>query len=103
MPVSKIVNTYIDTVKPLAQWRPNVGDWIYYSGWVRHWIGLVVEKTSDDQQLKVVKSTLHSRIFTMGPKEQNENMIVLDVSEIKGTRCTYTVDQVAGGRRMWYA
>jgi hypothetical protein len=103
MPVSKNIKIMYDTVNPLVKWRPRIGDWVYYSGWIKHWVGFVAEKSNDDQQVRIIKSTLHSRIFTMGPKEQDKNMITLDVNEIKGTKCTYAIDQINGGNRVWYA
>lgn len=103
MPVSKTVKIFYDTIQPLGKWKPQIGDWVYYSGWIKHWCGFVAEKTSDDQQVKIIRSTMHQHIFTMGPKEQETNTIVLDVNEIKMSRCKYAVDQVVNGTRIWYA
>lgn len=100
---SKNIRIFFDTVSPLVKWRPQVGDWVYYSGWVKHWSGFVSEKTTDDLQVKIIKSTLHARIFTMGQKDQDANTITLDLSEIKGTNCTYAIEQIVGGQRVWYA
>lgn len=103
MVVSKNVKIVYDTVRPIAKWRPQIGDWVYYSGWIKHWCGFISEKSNDDLQITVIKSTVHARIFTMGQKEQDKNTIILDMAEICGSNCTYAAEQITGGQRIWYA
>lgn len=88
---------------PLVKYRPRVGDFIVWTGWLRTWYGLV--SSIDGAVVSVVFETIPVLLFTLTPAEQQSNTRSLQLQKIIGARCgTFAVCQHdrQGGVAVWY-
>jgi hypothetical protein len=81
----------------LSLWKPQLGDFVIYNGWFRHWFGLVV--ATQPGELDILHSVLPINVFTMGPNEAKQHTRKIDVSEVHRSRGgKYAVIQVSSGQ-----
>lgn len=68
----------------LAKWKPQVGDFIIYNGWFKHWFGMVIETLPGE--VKIVYNVLPLNVFLMGPNAQEKNAKKFDLVDITNSK-----------------
>lgn len=66
--------------KQRSEYKPQVGDFIIWTGWFKTWYGVVA--TVDGDKLSVIFETLPCILFTLNQGEQTRNTHSIDVNKI---------------------
>ncbi len=81
----------------LALWKPQVGDFVFFNGWIKHWFGIVI--SVQPGEVEIIHDILPVNVFTMGPNEQKKKAVKLDLRDFhKSKGGKYAVLQVTGGQ-----
>lgn len=81
----------------LSLWKPQVGDFVIYNGWIKHWFGLVVSTLPGE--VEILHNVLPVNVFTMGPNAAKKNALKFDVDEIHRSRGgRFAIIQVTSGQ-----
>lgn len=71
---------------PLKLWRPQVGDFIIYHGWLpwRRWFGVISELNGSS--CRIVKEGLPTLLTKIPTHKLDSNKVNVGIDEIKGSR-----------------
>jgi len=88
-PSSPIANRIVGSLelacwKDLIKYKPKVGDFIIWHGWMHRWYGVISEVNGD--VIIVIKENLPKLLFTMPPSDYQKNSVQLSVTKIKFSR-----------------
>ncbi len=86
---------------PLARWKPQVGDIVFWHGWFTHWFGII--NGISEGQATIVKAGLPYLLVAMSEAEISKNQVNIDLAKIAGgSRGKYAVLQITGSTSVWY-
>lgn len=71
---------------PLAQYTPDIGDFIIWSGWFTTWYGVIAAIGSTGRKLHVIFESLPMILFTLTDEEQQQASKEITVDTIIGAR-----------------
>lgn len=91
--------------KPIATWRPQLGDVVFQHGLLTHWFGLVsgIDRSGGYGKITITKAGMPVLLVTMHDAEADKNKIELPVADIltsKGGK--YAALQSIGNSLVWY-
>jgi len=84
--------------KPIAAYKPKIGDFLVWHGWFTHWYGIVSGIEAETNKLKVVKAGMPILLFSMDPNEMDQNLEIVSLAKLKKSRGSYAVQQ----SNIWY-
>lgn len=84
--------------RQLARYKPRLGDFIVWHGWLSHWYGVIGAFDQDEETLIIIYAGMPSLLFTMSPTEMRKNTKNVDLYKIRSSRGSFAVLQ--GG--VWY-
>lgn len=89
--------------KPIASWKPTVGDFIVWHGWFTHWFG-IVNSINVDGTVTVTKAGLPVLLFTMNDVEVSKNKTNVSIAAMNNSRGgKYAVLQtLPGSTNVWF-
>ena len=67
---------------PKANYVPDVGDFVIWSGWFKTWYGVVSETSADGKMVSIVFEGLPSLLFTSTEPEQLARTHQIPLSQI---------------------
>jgi len=103
MPAAPLISVNLAQSLPIAKWRPTLGDFVTWHGWLQHWFG-VVSSINADGTVTITKAGMPILLFTMDELEQTKNKITVAVSAVTRSRGgKYAVMQaLPGAANVWY-
>lgn len=103
MPAAPLMSVTLAQSLPIAKWKPALGDFVTWHGWIQHWFG-VVSSINSEGTIGITKAGMPILLFTMDELEQKNNQLTLAVSAITRSRGgKYAVMQaVPGAANVWY-
>ena len=91
------INVTLAEYKPIATYKPKIGDFIVWHGWFTHYYGII--NGIKDEKLRTVKSGIPFLLFTLKPDEIDTNYKLLSLSRIRQSGSgEYAVQQ----NGIWY-
>lgn len=70
----------------IAEYVPEVGDFLVWAGLLTTWYGVVVSVTEDGQTFEAAFQGLPTLLFTMTPEEIDKNTRVIPIYKVRGSR-----------------
>lgn len=103
MPSAPLISVNLAQSLPIAKWRPTLGDFVVWHGWLQHWFG-VISSINAEGTVTITKAGMPILLFTMDELEQTKNKITVAVSAINRSRGgKYAVMQaLPGTANVWY-
>ena len=87
----------------LADYKPQFGDFVLWSGWFSCWIGVVSDCSKNLEQISVVFAGLPILLFQMDESDQPRNTRILQLSQIRKARNgTFSILQQINNVNVWY-
>lgn len=91
--------------KPIATWRPQLGDVVFQHGLLTHWFGIVsgVDRTKGFGEVTITRAGMPLLLVTMSDVEAESNKVVFPISKVLTSRGgKYAVLQSIGNTLVWY-
>ena len=103
MPAAPMISVNLAQSKPIAQWKPALGDIVMWHGWIQHWFG-IISSINNEGTVTVTKAGMPVLLFTMDEMEQTKNKVTIAISAINRSRGgKYAVLQaLPGSTNIWY-
>ena len=98
------MNVELAYYKAVAEWHPQVGDYVVWHGWLTHWFG-IVRQIDQDGSLHVMKQGIPILLFSLSNNEpaMDENTVKIHSAEIRNSSGgRYAVIQAAGNNIVWF-
>lgn len=103
MPAAPLMSVTLAQSLPIAKWKPALGDFVVWHGWLQHWFG-IVSLINADGTVCITKAGMPILLLTMDELEQKNNQVTVAVSTINRSRGgKYSVMQaLPGTANVWY-
>lgn len=69
--------------KPRAEYIPQYGDYIIWSGWITTWHGLIVDYDKDTNKIHALMAGVPYLLFTMAPTDFAKETVEINLDQIK--------------------
>jgi hypothetical protein len=71
--------------RPMTAWRPKIGDFIIWHGWLRNrWYGVI--NSILDNEVTVITEGLPCLLFTIAESEREQHLVRIPLYKIKSSR-----------------
>lgn len=103
MPAAPMISVNLAQSLPIAKWKPTLGDFVVWHGWLTHWFG-VVSSINAEGTVTITKAGLPLLLLSMDELEQTKHSTVVAVSAINRSRGgKYAILQaLPGATNVWY-
>ena len=84
--------------RPIKAYKPRVGDFVIWHGWISHYYGIIVRIDKDD--VYITRAGLPQLLLTMTPDEVNDdrNIVMVNIHKLRRSRAQYAIQQ----NGVWY-
>jgi hypothetical protein len=103
MPAAPIISVNLAQSLPIAKWKPALGDFVIWHGWITHWFG-IVSSINTEGTVDITKAGMPVLLFTMDELEQTKSKITVAISAINRSRGgKYAILQaLPSATNVWY-
>lgn len=88
----------------IAGWKPDVGDFVVWHGWLQHWFGVV--SAVNDDEVTIIRKGMPILLFTLTQSDYDKNRLIISLSEIRSGGSfwhgTYSVVKAVRNNIVWY-
>lgn len=98
-------NVVLAQYKPMSEYVPNYGDFVFRAGWINSDVGIVGSYDKKTDELYIIFSSLPLLLFTMAPEEQDKRTEKIRLGSIKdATKGKWAIQQhdKAHNATVWY-
>ena len=100
MPVDKSIDVSLAQAKPLAEWKPQIGDFVYYNGFFSKWVGVV---NNVGRRVSIIEGGNPFLLLNYSQAEMVKHTIHINIEDLKrGTRGKYAVMRSELNTLIWY-
>ena len=89
---------------PIGSWKPDIGDFVIWHGWVQHWFGVVCKIETDE--ITVIKKGMPILLFSLTQNEHENNKEVINLAHIRSGSSfwggKYAAVKSVGSNLIWY-
>lgn len=88
----------------ISGWKPDVGDFIVWHGWLQHWFGVV--SAVNDDEVTIIRKGIPILLFTLTQSDYDKNKLTIGLSEIRSGGSfwhgTYSAIKAVRNNIVWY-
>ncbi len=100
---SSAIPTDLAHYKSIAEWTPQVGDFLIWHGWLTHWFGVICGVSNQDHTVTVIKKGIPILLLTLDQGEYEKNREIIPAARIRrSVSGKYTAQRAIGNNIVWY-
>jgi len=89
---------------PISRWKPEVGDFLVWHGWLQHWFGVVCGIETDE--ITIIKKGIPILLFTLTQSEHDNNKQTISIQQVRAGGSfwngKYSAIKAIGSNLIWF-